>query len=291
MREQLVFSHNDTQYGNILRLKPTGQSPLLLPVNAHKQLVVIDFEYANANLPGLEFANHFTEWCYNYADARKPYAFHSKWYPTPEEQERFIRAYVRHRPQFNVSTPKLGPSTPTSQSAISGETPLRRPTSSISDFMADARTPQAGPANPTAEDAAHKATEDQEVARLMRETRMWRLANTAQWVAWGVIQAKVPGMPDFGDDAKTDDGANGEDGAREELGERGEEYHELAEIQQQVTESVNKDEPEEEDDEFDYLGYAQHRAMFFWADAIQMGLVKVEELPEELPGKVKSVPY
>jgi thiamine kinase-like enzyme len=38
---------------------PEGESPLLLPANQHKQLVVIDFEYANANLPGLEFANHF----------------------------------------------------------------------------------------------------------------------------------------------------------------------------------------------------------------------------------------
>lgn len=28
-------------------------------MNEHKQLVVIDFEYANANPPGFEFANHF----------------------------------------------------------------------------------------------------------------------------------------------------------------------------------------------------------------------------------------
>lgn len=40
-------------------MMPEGESPLLLPANQHKQLVVIDFEYANANLPGLEFANHF----------------------------------------------------------------------------------------------------------------------------------------------------------------------------------------------------------------------------------------
>lgn len=40
-------------------MKPSGESPLLLPANEHKQLVVIDFEYASANVPGLEFANHF----------------------------------------------------------------------------------------------------------------------------------------------------------------------------------------------------------------------------------------
>lgn len=40
-------------------MMPEGESPLLLPANHHKQLVVIDFEYANANVPGMEFANHF----------------------------------------------------------------------------------------------------------------------------------------------------------------------------------------------------------------------------------------
>jgi choline kinase len=43
---------------------PEGESPLLLPANKHKQLVVIDFEYSNANLPGLEFANHFVSSCF-----------------------------------------------------------------------------------------------------------------------------------------------------------------------------------------------------------------------------------
>ena len=51
--------HVQTQYGNLLRLEPSGESPLLLPTNEHKQLVVIDFEYASANTRGLEFANHF----------------------------------------------------------------------------------------------------------------------------------------------------------------------------------------------------------------------------------------
>lgn len=40
-------------------MEPSQQSPLLLPENEHKQLVVIDFEYASANTRGLEFANHF----------------------------------------------------------------------------------------------------------------------------------------------------------------------------------------------------------------------------------------
>ena len=290
VREQLVFAHNDTQYGNILRLMPTGESPLLLPANTHKQLVVIDFEYSNANVRGLEFANHFTEWCYNYHDARKPYAFHPKRYPTPEEQERFIRAYVRHRPQFNVSTPKLAPTTPPANASTSGESLSRRPTSNISDYMADARTPALGPLTQITDEAAQKAAEDHEVAHLVHETRIWRLANTAMWVAWGIVQAKVPGMPDFSPPAKTEPESDGEEASREDLGERADEYRELA-AEQQQSEGVNGSDQGEAEDEFDYLGYAQHRAMFFWADAIQIGLVKEEELPEDLRGKVKRVPY
>ena len=75
LKELLVFAHNDvsccldfllqfrltrqTQYGNILRMTPSGDSPLLTPANQHKRLLVIDFEYANANMQGYEFANHF----------------------------------------------------------------------------------------------------------------------------------------------------------------------------------------------------------------------------------------
>ena len=297
IREQLVFAHNDTQYGNILRMAPTGDSPLLLPANSHKQLIVIDFEYSNANVPGQEFANHFTEWCYNYHDERKPYAFNPSWYPTPEEQDRFIRAYVRHRPQFNFSTPKLAPMRSDSSAASQDELPSRKPTSSISDFMLDARgppTPTLSAAKQHEEEATRKTHEDQEVTRLIRETQIWRLANTAMWVAWGMIQAKVPGMPDFDDEETSKPrSSSDEDADREDLGERGEIYRDLTAQQEQEADGDLADgsEQEEVEEEFDYLGYAQHRAMFFWADAIQMGFVKEVDLPEEMKAKVKTVPY
>ncbi|KAK4550427.1 hypothetical protein LTR36_000005 [Oleoguttula mirabilis] len=294
LKEKLVFAHNDTQYGNLLRMVPSGESPLLLPANTHKQLVVIDFEYANANMRGLEFANHFTEWCYNYHDKRKPYGLNASGYPTPEEQDRFVRAYVRHRPQYNISTPTMSGITPPLEALTPGVQPSRRPTSSVSDFMLDARTPYVTPSasQQASHEAAEKAAEDADVARLLHETRLWRLANTAQWVAWGIVQAKVPGMPDFSDEAT---GANSqaaaiEDGGREDLGERAEEYRELARMENAASEKVPEKE-EDQEEEFDYLGYAQHRAMFFWGDALQMGLVKAEELPLELMEKVKSVPY
>lgn len=285
--EELVFAHNDTQYGNILRMVPTGESPLLLPANSHKQLVVIDFEYSNANLPGLEFANHFTEWCYNYHDERKPYAINTNWYPTPEEQDRFVRAYIRHRPQFNVSTPKMRPqSPPTTEEANAGP---RRTTSSISSFMLDARQPgtPAAATPTTTDESAEKATEDAEVARLLHETRLWRLPNSALWVAWGIVQAKVPGMPEFTGEAEPAHEPDAETADREELAGRAQTYEELSR-----TETETTDEGEhEEDEEFDYLGYAQHRALFFWGDMLGLGLVKEEEIPEDLRAKIKVVPY
>lgn len=279
LRAKLVFAHNDTQYGNILRMVPTGDSPLLLPANTHKQLVVIDFEYANANLPGLEFANHFTEWCYNYHDQRKPYAFHTNRYPTPEEQDHFVRAYVRHRPQFNVSTPQM---TPESGPTPSGQTPGRRPTTSISEFMLDARNPSM-PSVPihqsSFDEAADKSFENAEVARLLHEVRIWRLANTAQWVAWGIVQAKVVGMPEFGAGSKTI-----EDSVQAD-------FHDDAKVNRELEQDqAGEDKLEAEQEEFDYLGYAQHRAMFFWADAIQLGIVKAEDLPEDVRSKLKTVP-
>ncbi|KAK4505779.1 hypothetical protein PRZ48_003744 [Zasmidium cellare] len=282
LREQLVFAHNDTQYGNILRLVPTGDSPLLLPANSHKQLVVIDFEYSSANTPGLEFANHFTEWCYNYHDERKPHAFHQNRFPTAEEQDRFIRAYVQHRPQFNIDTPKMGPTTPTMGPATPGEA-VKRSTTSISDFMLDARNPQVPPSPAPKEDASIKIAEDAEVERLRNETRMWRLANTAQWVVWGIVQAKVPGMPTFEPDASAGEQTDGTE-PEDLLGERAKQYRALAKEQEDEGE-------EQEQEEFDYLGYAQHRALFFWGDAIQMGFIKAEDLPEETRAKVKTVPY
>ncbi|KAL9581943.1 MAG: hypothetical protein Q9212_003596, partial [Teloschistes hypoglaucus] len=182
VKENLVFAHNDTQYGNILRERPSGESPLLLPQNEHKQLIVIDFEYASANVPGLEFANHFTEWCYNYHNASKPYALNQHHYPTPEEQHRFVKAYVQHQ----TRRPPL--------STQSSTTSLRPALShSISNFMLDSRAP---PAQIAEEEKQREAFVESEVQRLLHQARMWRPANSAFWTAWGIIQAKVPGMDD-----------------------------------------------------------------------------------------------
>ncbi|KAF8859336.1 kinase-like protein [Acephala macrosclerotiorum] len=308
VNNRLVFAHNDTQYGNILRLIPerptdgSAPSPLLLPQNTHKQLVVIDFEYASANTPGLEFANHFTEWCYNYHDASRPWACDTNNYPTLEQQARFIRSYVNHRPQFNPrasATPKMN--------AMDG---ISR--NSISDFYLDSRTP--GGSSSTLdlsasagydyshEEAAREKETERQVQELLKEVRIWRVANSAQWVAWGIVQAKVPEL----DTPKEQSRIVLNGGAiTEEPGKIGSEYvngHPKEDENKRpeglkaeallAGESVKEAEGlENEEDEFDYLAYAQDRAMFFWGDVVGLGLVKKEELPEDVRGKLKVVSY
>ncbi|KAI9669169.1 MAG: hypothetical protein M1829_005170 [Trizodia sp. TS-e1964] len=239
LRRCLVFAHNDTQYGNILRLEPSGESPLLLPANEHKQLVVIDFEYASANAPGLDIANHFTEWCYNYRNREKPYAMNTSAYPTPKEQRRFIRAYLNHRPSYWPQT------------ASTSGTPGASPAGSLQAFNLDSRSPGVA----LAREAQAQADAEKEVEKLVEEVRIWRVANSAQWVAWGIVQAKVHGMED--------------------------ENVEVEEV------SLG----EEESDEFDYLAYAQDRALFFWGDVVNMGIVKREDLPPELVSRLKRIDF
>ncbi|KAH0543245.1 hypothetical protein FGG08_002409 [Glutinoglossum americanum] len=269
VKQLLVFAHNDTQYGNILRLQPSGESPLLLPANEHKQLVVIDFEYAAANLPGLEFANHFTEWCYNYHDPEKPYALNEARFPKLSEQRTFIKAYVEHRSAHHHSGPTPGSRTP----------------GSISTFTLDAR----GPPSQAAEDEDKRDKEtDREIERLLRDARLWRAANSAQWVAWGIVQAH---LPEINGDLPTPDRMNrgrGENSqiptTRVSIG-----TEEMALNNASEEDNLNLD--VEDEDEFDYLAYAQERAMFFWGDLLYLGVISPHELPPQLLLKLKMVNY
>jgi len=330
VNRNLVFAHNDvssltpstykhlylnstnvslqTQYGNILRLIPeaptpgSAPSPLLLPQNTHKQLVVIDFEYASANTPGLEFANHFTEWCYNYHNPAKPWACDTNNYPTLEQQTKFIRSYVNHRPQFNPkasATPKMN--------AMDG---LAK--GSISEFLLDSRTPggsstdlPSGWSNYAEEEARREKETERQVQELLKEVRIWRVANSAQWVAWGIVQAKVP---ELDEPAPVVDGAElAEEPAPIPGKENTNPNEEMNGIQSNGVEkrpeglkaetllsgnSLKEAEGlEGEEDEFDYLAYAQDRAMFFWGDIVGLGIVKKEELPKELLGRLKVVDH
>ncbi|KAI1317127.1 hypothetical protein EDD11_009014 [Mortierella claussenii] len=78
----MVFAHNDTQYGNILKTKDESG-----------ELVVIDFEYAGYNTRAFDIANHFCEWTADYHSDR-PSVLYPERYPTKAEQLNFLEAYM-----------------------------------------------------------------------------------------------------------------------------------------------------------------------------------------------------
>ncbi|KIV95825.1 hypothetical protein PV10_03431 [Exophiala mesophila] len=351
LNSSLIFAHNDTQYGNLMRLNPSGTSPLLQPSNHHKQLIVIDFEYAGQNTRGHEFANHFTEWCYNYHHPEKSWVCDTRGYPDEKEQYRFLRSYVMHRPQFAGSasaTPKME----------------AREKTNITDFMLDARAPGSTSTGSSAstfnlpaaavdyerDESEREKRQEEEIQKLLDETRLWRLSNSAHWVAWGIVQAKVPELDDKeeakptkrilggvletvkelghagrsslsadrkqAEDTDKDDKEEADDTAKSQSSDVPAESHtndtslntpqnqDGAEHSRQALDEGDdesqgqkspageaEEEEEEEEEEFDYLAYAQDRAMFFWGDCVQMGIVKEEELPEDLRHRIKKVSY
>jgi choline kinase len=210
--------------------------------------------------------------------------------------------------QSNPSTPHLGP-LPTSGSTTALAATVN-PTS-ISGFMLDSRAPPGEKYSYGEQEAQREQQVEEECRRLMAETKLWRLANSAMWVAWGIVQAHVPGLPDFDAEDKKPKNGNNEHAAELESATLEMRAEAEAEKEEQKNGAVSSEQfagkkdndigtdaeqdadifkPQDEE-EFDYLAYAQDRAMFLWGDAVGMGLIKAEELPKEVQEKVKMVDY
>ncbi|EEP78032.1 predicted protein [Uncinocarpus reesii 1704] len=230
LSKRLVFAHNDTQYGNLLRLQPSEESPLLLPANEHKQLIVIDFEYASANMRGVEFANHFTPLI---------------------------------RPAY-ASSPRAPP------------------------FLLDSYIPGLNP--PLTDPESRDPVVEAEVQQLLRETRLWRVANSAQWVAWGIVQAHVPGINKVLSGQGSATNATDTTTANPISGKTAASVEQRTPINLALNHDQVKQEFEAEEaaDDFDYLAYAQDRALFFWSDLLALGFIKEEELPAEMVKQIKK---
>lgn len=145
--------------------------------------------------------------------------------------------------------------------------------------MLDARVPPGG-----WKEEERKAAElsDAAVDALLHETRLWRAMNSAQWVAWGIVQAKIAGFTEGeADQATAPSSPVGSEGTV--TGDDGSENEEKG--------SGGGGGEAEGEEGFDYLSYAHERALFFWGDCVQMGLVKLEDLPEGLRGRVKLLEY
>ncbi|KAJ7462733.1 choline kinase, cytoplasm [Mycena galericulata] len=85
-----VYAHNDAQYGNLLLLSTRNEN-----VPEHRQLIVVDFEYAAPNPASFDIANHFHEWTANY-HSETPHILDHTRYPTKEERYNFYMAYLEH---------------------------------------------------------------------------------------------------------------------------------------------------------------------------------------------------
>lgn len=239
VRRQLVFAHNDTQYGNILRLQTATNSPLLLPSNEHRQLIVIDFEYASPNTAAWEFANHFCEWMSDYHDPANPHIIHVKRYPTIKEQRNFLRAYVEH----------------SLRSGRASNPPSNR-NSGVFDL-------DGGKTGRAVEEEERKREEKilAEVERLREETRVWRVAVHAMWMVWGIVQAKDE-LADRNDEASS--GSNTDGDAEDQV-------------------------DNEEEEGFDYFGYAREKAGLFWSDLEELGVLREVDGVEEPPRWAKKI--
>lgn len=152
-----VFAHNDTQYGNLLRLKHPSEgldehrqvcdinnySNYLCCIlkSVHLKIVVVDFEYASSNPAAFDIANHFHEWTANYHSST-PHLLDFTRYPSFQERRNFYIAYVQH-------------------TTMLGEDPVM---------------------------------EEPELERLVldldQQVRGWSPASHAMWAIWGIVQAR-----------------------------------------------------------------------------------------------------
>jgi choline kinase len=127
---------------------------------------------------------------------------------------------------------------------------------------------------------SHEDNLQAELQFLMKQTRLWRVINSAQWVAWGIVQAKVPGMEEAIAAAAAAKAPNGNGPSGGSTGSV------VTAAEPPVQPPVDAD--VDEADEFDYLAYAQDRAMFFWADLLALRLVREDELPPQMVEHIKS---
>jgi choline kinase len=175
---------------------------------------------------------------------------------------------------------------------------------SISEFLLDSRNPGGvgGASDYAEEERQREADADRQVGELLKETRVWRAANSATWVAWGIVQAKVPeldekntivaGAEQTEEPATIENGVNGLTAGlhHTDLKENKRPEGLKAEALLQG-DSVKEADQLDDEDEFDYLAYAQDRALFFWGDMVSIGIVKREELTENLVQRMKFVEY
>ncbi|CAE6416993.1 unnamed protein product [Rhizoctonia solani] len=178
-RSEMVFAHNDAQYGNLLyanKLAPGKPE--------HHRIIVVDFEYAGPNPAAYDIANHFHEWTADY-HSDTPYVLTSSRYPTREERWNFYLGYLGSSilggPISASPAPSRHPSFQRSGSSSSinslGAPSHHHHSSSGSLFPIDLSTTRG------------QAELEETISVLDSQVYAWSPASHAHWIIWGIIQA------------------------------------------------------------------------------------------------------
>ena len=147
------------------------------------------------------------------------------------------------------------------------------------------------------EEEAREKEMEQRIDRLVNETRLWRVANSAQWVAWGIVQAKIEGMDEEALEAREKVKEQDSPSRPADFLREAHQKMKNAHLEESSPDSPTPPPPgpgmtdSEDESGFDYLAYAQDRAFFFWGDLLELGLVKEEELPADLVSNAKRMKY
>ncbi|CAI4046501.1 hypothetical protein N7582_003826 [Saccharomyces uvarum] len=248
VNKNLVFCHNDAQYGNLLFTAPvmdtsnlhtapsstslSSHSSSLFPsdsnvivddiINPPKQeqsqdskLVVIDFEYAGANPAAYDLANHLSEWMYDYNNAKAPHDCHADRYPDKEQVLNFLYSYVSH---------------------------LR---------------------------GGAKEPIDEEVQRLYNSILQWRPTVQLFWSLWAILQS-----------GELEEEETHTVTAKEETGPNGNKYiikTEPGPIEEDLVDNEDQPEAGVSIDTFDYMAYGREKIAVFWGDLIGLGIITKQE--------------
>ena len=162
----VVFSHNDLQYGNILRKSIITDSS---SATVDDEIILIDFEYSGYSYRGFDIANHFCEWTANYHSAT-PHLLDSDKMPSVGEQERFFEAYLNARDSFVQATQTQGSS-------------HFHPSPTLS--------PKPSPnASPLLTPEVLKAFRKMELHHMQEEVAVFVPLSHLLWSLWGIVQAE-----------------------------------------------------------------------------------------------------
>lgn len=177
-RSEIVFAHNDAQYGNLLRWnKPAAGK------QDHHRIIVVDFEYAAPNPAAFDIANHFHEWMANYHNPDAPHVLTRSRYPTRDERWNFYCGYLTS-PTLALATPLTVSPAPTRQSSFNAN--WSASSLSLNGSNGGSRPKPRSPSSPG---LVGQVEGEELMDTLDAQVYAWSPASHAVWGIWGIVQA------------------------------------------------------------------------------------------------------